>query len=101
MDFWSIVSILALGLVAGVIARMLVPNDAFHTMSGWRSWLVSIVIGLLGALLGYWFFGLLGIGDDEAFDWGGLIGAVIFAVILTAIFSAVMRRRGVGSGTPR
>jgi uncharacterized membrane protein YeaQ/YmgE (transglycosylase-associated protein family) len=93
MDFWSIVSILLLGLVAGAIGRALVPNDAFASMSGPVSWLASTVVGLLGALLGYWLFGLIGIGDDDAFDWGGLIGAVIGAVVLVAIFSAVMRRR--------
>jgi uncharacterized membrane protein YeaQ/YmgE (transglycosylase-associated protein family) len=31
-----------LGLVCGVIARMLVPKDAFRYMSGPVSWLVSI-----------------------------------------------------------
>lgn len=38
------------GLFCGVVARMLVPGDAFRHMSGPLSWLVSIALGLIGAL---------------------------------------------------
>ena len=101
MDVGSLIAALALGLVCGAIARALVPNDAFENMAGWRSWAVSTGLGLLGALLGYWVFtGLLGIGDDDAFDWGGLIGAVIGAVIVVAAASALLRRSGRGRARP-
>jgi uncharacterized membrane protein YeaQ/YmgE (transglycosylase-associated protein family) len=95
MDLGSLLAALALGLVCGVIGRALVPNDAFSAMSGWQSWLTSTVLGLLGALLGYWIFtGLLGIGDDDAFDWGGLIGAIIGAVIVVALASYILKKTG-------
>ncbi|MGC4960002.1 GlsB/YeaQ/YmgE family stress response membrane protein [Gordonia sp. DT101] len=62
-------------------------------MSGWQSWLASTVLGLLGALLGYWVFtGLFGIGDDDKFDWGGIIGALIGSIIVVAIGSAIIKR---------
>lgn len=95
MDIGSLIAALLLGLVAGAIGRALVPNDAFSGMSGPASWAISTVLGLVGALLGYWIFtGLLGIGDDDRFDWGGLIGAIIGAVIVVALASVVMRRTG-------
>lgn len=95
MDLGSLIAALLLGLVAGAIARALVPNDAFQAMEGWRSWLVSMVLGLLGALLGYWIFtGLLGIGDADKFDWGGIIGAIIGAIIVVLIASALVKRMG-------
>jgi uncharacterized membrane protein YeaQ/YmgE (transglycosylase-associated protein family) len=40
-----------LGLVAGVIARLLTPGDVFRNMSGPTSWLASIALGLAGAIL--------------------------------------------------
>jgi len=93
MDFGSLLAVLALGLVSGVIGRMLVPNDAFSAMSGWRSWLTSIVLGLLGAMVGYWIFtGLLNIGDSEKFDWGGIIGAIIGAIVVVALASFLIKR---------
>jgi uncharacterized membrane protein YeaQ/YmgE (transglycosylase-associated protein family) len=93
MDIGSLIAALLLGLVAGAIGRALVPNDAFRGLSGWRSWLASTMLGLLGALVGYWIFtGLLGIGDDDKFDWGGLIGAIIGAVIVVALGSWLIKR---------
>jgi uncharacterized membrane protein YeaQ/YmgE (transglycosylase-associated protein family) len=98
MDIGSLIAALLLGLVAGAIGRALVPNDAFRSMSGPTSWAVSTGLGLIGALLGYWIFtGLLGIGDEDRFDWGGIIGAIIGAVIVVAVASWLMRR----SGRPR
>lgn len=93
MDIGSALAIVALGFVAGVIGRALVPNDAFAAMSGWKSWLVSLVLGLVGAWLGYWIFtGVFGIGDTDKFDWGGIIGAVIGAIIVVALASFVLKR---------
>jgi uncharacterized membrane protein YeaQ/YmgE (transglycosylase-associated protein family) len=93
MDIGSALAALALGLVAGIIGRAVVPNDAFSAMSGWKSWLASTVLGLLGALLGYWIFtGLFGIGDEDTFDWGGLIGAIIGAIIVVAVGSWIIKR---------
>ncbi len=90
-----------LGLVVGVLARMLVPTDAFRGMSGPASWLVSLVIGLAGALLGYWIFtGLFGIGDDDIFDWGGFFGALIGSIAVVAVVSWFIRRRRSSSTTP-
>lgn len=85
---------LLLGLVCGALARMLVPGDAFRHMSGPKSWLVSVGLGLLGALLGYVIFTLgLGIGDNDIFDWGGLLSALIGTIIVVPIASWILRRR--------
>ncbi len=93
MNIGSFISALVLGFVAGAIARALIPNDAFRHMRGPRSWLVSLGLGLLGALLGFWIFhGLFGIGDKNKFDWGGIIGAVIGAMIVVVIASFLVKR---------
>jgi len=74
---------LILGLVAGFIGRALVPGDVFKDLSGPTSWAISIVLGLAGAFLGYIIFtSWLGIGDDDAFDLGGLLSAIIGVLIL-------------------
>ena len=84
-----------LGLVAGVVARMLVPGDMFRNMSGPTSWLASIALVLAGAILGYLIFTVgLGIGDTDIFDFGGIISAIIGTVIVLVLVGYFARRRG-------
>jgi uncharacterized membrane protein YeaQ/YmgE (transglycosylase-associated protein family) len=85
---------LILGLVAGFIGRALVPNDVLSGMDrGPKSWLASIVLGLVGAFVGYLVFTRgLGIGDDDAFDLGGLLSAIIGVVIVLLLAGIVARR---------
>ena len=79
--------------VAGVVARMLTPGDIFRKMSGPKSWGVSLLIGFVGAALGYLIFTVgLGIGDTHVFDFGGIIGAIIGAIIILLIVGFVARR---------
>jgi uncharacterized membrane protein YeaQ/YmgE (transglycosylase-associated protein family) len=66
-----------LGLVAGYIGKFLMPGKDPG------GFFATIGIGLAGALLGYLVFTvLLGIGDTDAFDLGGLLGAIIGVLIL-------------------
>ena len=84
---------LLLGFVAGFIGRALVPNDVFRNLRGPKSWLVSIVLGLVGAAVGWLIFtGLLGIGDEDVFDWGGILSALIGVIIVLLLAGWVMRR---------
>ena len=92
---------LRLGLVAGFIGRAIVPNDIFEGMSGPKSWLASIVLGLVGAVVGWLIFtAALGIGDDDVFDWGGVLSALIGVVIVLLLAGAVMRRTRGGGHHP-
>jgi len=73
-----------LGLLAGFIAKALMPGDDPG------GFFVTILLGLAGALVGFFIFtSLLGIGDNDMFDLGGLIGAIIGTMILLAIYRAV------------
>ena len=84
-----------LGLVAGAVARALMPGDVFRNMSGPTSWLVSIALGLAGAVLGYLIFTVgLGIGDTDVFDFGGIVSAIIGTLIVLAVVGFFVRRRG-------
>jgi len=76
-----------LGLVAGFIAKALMPGDDPG------GFFVTILLGLAGALVGFFLFTeLLGIGDSDMFDLGGLVGAIIGTMILLAIYRAVVGR---------
>ena len=79
-----------LGLLAGGIARLIVPGD-----NDVQGCLPTLLLGLGGALLGWLFFTqLLGIGDSDVFDLGGIIGAVIGSAVLLLAWGAISTRSG-------
>ena len=86
-----------LGLLAGFIAKALMPGKDPG------GFFVTILLGLAGSLVGFFIFTeLLGIGDNDMFDLGGLIGAIIGTMILLGLWRAIegRRTRGTGTGTP-
>jgi uncharacterized membrane protein YeaQ/YmgE (transglycosylase-associated protein family) len=75
-----------LGIVAGFVGRLLMPGKDP------MGFFMTIILGLAGSLVGFLLFTeLLGIGDNEAFDLGGLIGAIIGVMILLGIYRAVAK----------
>jgi uncharacterized membrane protein YeaQ/YmgE (transglycosylase-associated protein family) len=78
-----------LGIVAWFLGRLLMPGrDPM-------GFFATILLGLAGALVGFFVFtGLLGIGDTNMFDLGGLVGAVIGVMILLGLYRAFLSRRG-------
>ena len=82
----GIIGWLIIGLVAGALARLLVPGrDPM-------GWLATILLGLAGALVG----GVLAdmLFDDESI---GLVGAIAGAVLLLLAYNTMTRGRAVGA----
>ena len=70
-----------LGILAGYLARLLMPGRQDI------GFLMTALLGIVGALIGFFIFTeLLGIGDSEAFDLGGLPGAVIGAMLALFLY---------------
>jgi len=80
---WMII----VGLVAGLLARAIKPgNDAM-------GWIMTIVLGIVGAMLGGFMASLIGINADGGFI--GLIFSVIGAIILLFLYEMIMSKRAV------
>lgn len=89
MDIGEILGALLLGLLAGFIGRALLPGRQHMGL------VMTILLGLAGAFVGYLIFAeLLGIGDDDEFDLGGLVGAIIGTMILLFIYERLVGSRG-------
>jgi len=74
------------GLVAGALARWIMPGK----QPG--GWVVSIILGIVGAVVGGWIGTLLGFGAVTGFDLRSLLVAVGGAVVVLFIHRAVTRR---------
>jgi uncharacterized membrane protein YeaQ/YmgE (transglycosylase-associated protein family) len=91
----DVIGALLLGLVAGFIGRAIVPHDVLEGIEGPKSWLASIVLGLVGAVVGWLIFTAgLGIGDTDVFDWGGILSALIGVILVLLVAGLVVRRAG-------
>ncbi len=83
-----IIAAIVIGIIAGYLGRLLLPGADPMGFVG------TVAIGILGSLLGFFLFtSVLGIGDNDKFDLGGIIGAVIGAMLLLFIYN-----RFVGDG---
>ena len=82
--FWIIV-----GLIAGALAKFAMPGDDPGGI------IVTIIIGIVGAVIGGWLLSILGIGAGAGS--GGwifsIIAGFIGAVILLAIYRALVGGR--------
>jgi uncharacterized membrane protein YeaQ/YmgE (transglycosylase-associated protein family) len=85
VDIAVFVAVVALsGLVIGGLARLAVPGP--DPMSIWR----TIALGIVGSFVGGVLAGLLGL---EA--GGGVLFAVIGAVVLLVLYRRVVQNRGI------
>ena len=88
----EIIAAIFIGLIAGFIGRALLPGDDSMGL------VPTILVGIVGALVGWVLFAyVLGIGDDDKFDLGSIIGAILGTMLVLLLLRAV---RGRGSGTP-
>jgi uncharacterized membrane protein YeaQ/YmgE (transglycosylase-associated protein family) len=87
-----IIALLLIGIVAGFIARALVPGR--DPMSFGMTLVLGILGSFVGGFLGWALFGKDL--DEGALQPSGIIGSIIGAVILLLLWRAVNRRRDVG-----
>jgi uncharacterized membrane protein YeaQ/YmgE (transglycosylase-associated protein family) len=77
---------LIVGLVAGGIAKLLVPGRDPMGFVG------TLILGLVGSMVGGFLADLIA-NDKHGFSPAGLLGSILGAIIVLLIYRAVMRRR--------
>jgi uncharacterized membrane protein YeaQ/YmgE (transglycosylase-associated protein family) len=83
----GILGFLILGLIAGAIAKAILPGR----QGG--GWVVTMVLGVVGAILGGWIGSLIfGGGLGDFFDLRTWLLSILGAVIVLLIYGAVTRR---------
>jgi uncharacterized membrane protein YeaQ/YmgE (transglycosylase-associated protein family) len=84
----SFLAFLILGLIAGAIAKLILPGN----QGG--GWFVTLLLGVVGALLGGWIgSALFGIGMDQFWDLGTWLLAIAGSIIVLLIWGLITRGR--------
>lgn len=80
-------SFIILGLIAGVIAKLILPGK----QGG--GWIATLILGVIGALIGGWLAGLFGIQDAYSSFWsiGAWLIAIVGALIVLLIWGFATR----------
>jgi uncharacterized membrane protein YeaQ/YmgE (transglycosylase-associated protein family) len=83
----TLLGFLLLLLIAGVCGSLA------QALTGYShgGFLISIALGFIGALLGSWLAGVMGIGEIFAVNVGGNPFPVVWSIIGAALFVAVLR----------
>ena len=86
----NIISAIVIGIIAGYLGRALLPGDDS------MGFLATVALGIVGALVGWVLFAyILGIGDNDKFDLGGIVGSIIgVMIVLLALRMVGGGRRG-------
>ncbi|CAH0134905.1 MULTISPECIES: GlsB/YeaQ/YmgE family stress response membrane protein [unclassified Arthrobacter] len=84
----GILAFLILGLIAGAIAKAVLPGR----QGG--GWVITLVVGVVGAILGGWIGSLIfGGGLADFFDLRTWLLAILGAVIVLLVYGALAGRR--------
>lgn len=88
----SILGWILLGILAGIIAKALLPG------ADPGGFIITMVIGIVGALLGGFLASVLFDADpmDEFFDISTWLTAIVGSIILLMLYRLVSGRRAVG-----
>ena len=76
---------IVIGIVAGYLAGLIMKGRGFGLV-------INLIIGVIGGVIGGWLFGLLGITMPGGPIVGGLICAVVGAVVLLFIVSLFKKK---------
>ena len=88
---WTILGLIIIGLIAGLIARALIPGKQSMGI------LLTIVLGIVGSFVGG-FLGYLLFGADPNGGFlqpSGIIGSILGSILVLGLYVLFTRRRGV------
>lgn len=83
----GILSWILLGLVAGALAKFIMPGKDPGGM------IVTILIGIAGAVVGGFLGSFIGLGKIESFDLGGIFIATAGAIVLLIAYRFIRKKQ--------
>jgi uncharacterized membrane protein YeaQ/YmgE (transglycosylase-associated protein family) len=83
----SIIVLIIVGAIVGALARLVLPGRQAYGM------VVTILLGIVGVLLGYWLTGILGVAHTKGIDWIRWLISIGVAAVLSFAFAAFTSRR--------
>ena len=83
MGFWGLISWVIFGLLAGIVAKALMPGKDPGGC------IITSLIGIAGAVVGGFIATYLGYGGVAAWDWRSFVVAVLGALLLLGLYRMI------------
>ena len=85
----EVIGIIIFGAVIGFLARLVLPGKQNISV------LVTVILGILGALAGYYIWGAMGGSDTGGIDWIRWFISILVAAVLVVVYGMVTGKRRV------
>lgn len=83
----SIIGAIIVGAIIGVLARLVLPGKQNISM------LLTIVIGIVGGLLGSWITAAIGYHNHKGFAWIPFFVGIVVAAVLIVAYGSITGRK--------
>ena len=83
----ELIGLIIFGAIIGALARLFMKGEQPIVV------LWTIILGVLGALAGYWITGLVGIDDTKGIDWIRWIVSIILSVVFISIYLSMRGKK--------
>jgi uncharacterized membrane protein YeaQ/YmgE (transglycosylase-associated protein family) len=90
MTIGSIIGTIIFGAVIGILARLVLPGK--QNISA----VITVILGIAGALIGYWVWGLISDkGDTGGIDWIRWFISIAAAAVLVVAYGSITGKKQV------
>jgi uncharacterized membrane protein YeaQ/YmgE (transglycosylase-associated protein family) len=86
MTIQSILGAIVIGAVIGALGRLFLPGRQPI------GWLLTLVVGIVAALIGTWIAQYLGVATTRGIDWIELVMQVVLAVVGVGLVAGISGR---------
>lgn len=84
---WNILMWIIGGAVVGILARAVLPGKQNISIAA------TIILGILGAVVGGFIANAIGVGDTNGIDWIKLIISVIVAAAAVTVYGSIAGKK--------
>ena len=83
----ELIGLIIFGAIIGALARLFMKGEQPIGV------LWTIILGVLGALAGYWITGLVGVDNTNRIDWIRWIVSIILSIVFISIYMSMRGKK--------
>jgi len=86
---WTVITAIILGAIIGGLARLILPGRQSISL------LVTVILGILGSLVGSWLVYQFGYGGSSGFEWIPFFAGIATAAVLIVLYGLLTGKKQV------